>query len=200
MRSLHPQVSAGLNEIFGRFVRTDRVERTLYSHDVGDLPKVIAPIVPSGIAGRGGATPGRSPGCGAAGSGTARRRSRRATGHVDLGLRRRASDPGCDCRRHVRYGRDAGGRRGRADRPRAAGHHLGATADQASEAGSGPALVPVLGPLLDSRGLAGPRRRRARFLRTRTVQGKRGHGPRRAAGRRSTRLQGLRTPTTRGRR
>ena len=50
-----PQVSEyverSLREIVGDRIRTDRVERKLYSADIGALPKLVAPFVPAGVAG-----------------------------------------------------------------------------------------------------------------------------------------------------
>lgn len=40
-----------LQEIFGDRMRVDRIERKLYSYDVGALPSLIKPFVPVGIAG-----------------------------------------------------------------------------------------------------------------------------------------------------
>jgi Fe-S oxidoreductase/FAD/FMN-containing dehydrogenase len=45
------RVAGLLGEIVGDRIRTDRVERKLYSADIGDMPKLVKPFVPSGIAG-----------------------------------------------------------------------------------------------------------------------------------------------------
>lgn len=44
-------VAEGLKKIFGDGMRTDRVERKMYSFDIGALPYLIKPFVPVGIAG-----------------------------------------------------------------------------------------------------------------------------------------------------
>jgi FAD/FMN-containing dehydrogenase len=51
MSSLTSRAVTSLGTIFGPFIRTDLIERKLYSHDVGDLPKFVAPLVPTGVAG-----------------------------------------------------------------------------------------------------------------------------------------------------
>ncbi len=51
MSSLSARAVTSLRTRFGPLVRTDLVERKLYSHDVGDLPKLVAPLVPAGVAG-----------------------------------------------------------------------------------------------------------------------------------------------------
>ncbi|MHB1340502.1 MAG: FAD-binding and (Fe-S)-binding domain-containing protein [Coriobacteriia bacterium] len=45
------RVEASLREIFGDRMRTDRVERKLYSADIGSLPKLVKPLMPTGVAG-----------------------------------------------------------------------------------------------------------------------------------------------------
>lgn len=56
-RSQKPQVlSSGLlNELHALFdddhMRADRVERKMYSHDIGTMPKLVAPFIPNGLAG-----------------------------------------------------------------------------------------------------------------------------------------------------
>jgi len=45
------RVEAALRGVVGERVRTDRVERKLYSADIGTMPPLIAPFVPAGIAG-----------------------------------------------------------------------------------------------------------------------------------------------------
>jgi Fe-S oxidoreductase/FAD/FMN-containing dehydrogenase len=45
------RVENRLRDIFGDRVRTDRVERKLYSSDIGEMPRLVKPFVPSGIAG-----------------------------------------------------------------------------------------------------------------------------------------------------
>ncbi|MFA5844138.1 MAG: FAD-binding and (Fe-S)-binding domain-containing protein [Coriobacteriia bacterium] len=44
----HESALAG---IFGDRMRTDRVERKLYSADIGEMPKLVKPFVPAGLAG-----------------------------------------------------------------------------------------------------------------------------------------------------
>ncbi len=51
MAGLSAQVEAALRDIFGERMRTDRVERKLYSADIGSMPKLIKPLMPTGIAG-----------------------------------------------------------------------------------------------------------------------------------------------------
>ncbi|MBA4370456.1 MAG: Fe-S oxidoreductase, partial [Coriobacteriaceae bacterium] len=51
MASVNESARAGLELIFGDRVRFDRVERKLYSADIGALPKLVKPFVPAGIAG-----------------------------------------------------------------------------------------------------------------------------------------------------
>lgn len=41
----------GLQRIVGDRIRADRVERRLYSADIGEMPKLVAPFVPAGTAG-----------------------------------------------------------------------------------------------------------------------------------------------------
>ncbi|MCE5202707.1 MAG: FAD-binding oxidoreductase [Actinomycetia bacterium] len=45
------RVEASLMQVFGDRMRTDRVERKLYSRDVGSLPKLVQPLMPTGVAG-----------------------------------------------------------------------------------------------------------------------------------------------------
>lgn len=51
-RALAPDLVEELREIFDdEHIRTDRVERKMYSHDIGTMPKLVAPFIPNGIAG-----------------------------------------------------------------------------------------------------------------------------------------------------
>lgn len=53
MRSLSPQLQQGLQEILGPRTAFDRLERMLYSHDVGSLPSLVKPLIgntlPAGV-------------------------------------------------------------------------------------------------------------------------------------------------------
>ncbi|MBN2848148.1 MAG: FAD-binding oxidoreductase [Coriobacteriia bacterium] len=52
MSQVSERIEAALTAIVGEDrVRTDRVERTLYSSDIGALPKLVKPLMPTGIAG-----------------------------------------------------------------------------------------------------------------------------------------------------
>lgn len=51
MSAVSKSVEEELRAIFGDRMRTDRVERKLYSHDIGAMPKLVAPLMPTGIAG-----------------------------------------------------------------------------------------------------------------------------------------------------
>jgi Fe-S oxidoreductase/FAD/FMN-containing dehydrogenase len=51
MPEVNTHVAASLRDIFDGRMRTDRVERKLYSADIGALPKLVKPFVPAGIAG-----------------------------------------------------------------------------------------------------------------------------------------------------
>lgn len=52
MSAVSVRVESALKSIVGDDrVRTDRVERTLYSFDIGALPKLVKPLMPTGIAG-----------------------------------------------------------------------------------------------------------------------------------------------------
>ena len=51
MPAVSKVVEEELAAIFGERMRTDRVERKLYSHDIGAMPKLVAPLMPTGIAG-----------------------------------------------------------------------------------------------------------------------------------------------------
>lgn len=51
MSKIKDNVEKKLIEIFGDRVRTDRVERKMYSYDIGALPSLIKPFVPVGIPG-----------------------------------------------------------------------------------------------------------------------------------------------------
>ncbi len=51
MAAVSAGVEAQLKDIFGERMRTDRVERTLYSTDIGAMPKLVKPLMPTGIAG-----------------------------------------------------------------------------------------------------------------------------------------------------
>ncbi len=51
MPVLSARVESGLRDIFGDRMRTDRVERKLYSADIGSLPKLVKPLMPTGVAG-----------------------------------------------------------------------------------------------------------------------------------------------------
>jgi Fe-S oxidoreductase/FAD/FMN-containing dehydrogenase len=44
-------VEVQLREIVGDRIRTDRVERRLYSADIGEMPKLVKPFLPAGLAG-----------------------------------------------------------------------------------------------------------------------------------------------------
>ena len=51
MAAVSERVESQLKGIFGDRMRTDRVERKLYSSDIGAMPRLIKPLVPTGIAG-----------------------------------------------------------------------------------------------------------------------------------------------------
>ena len=51
MAAISQQVEQGLKTIFGERMRTDRIERKMYSFDIGALPYLIKPFVPAGLAG-----------------------------------------------------------------------------------------------------------------------------------------------------
>ena len=51
MKKIKQSIEEKLIEIFGDRVRTDRVERKMYSYDIGVLPSLIKPLVPVGIPG-----------------------------------------------------------------------------------------------------------------------------------------------------
>ena len=51
MAAVTERVEDRLKDIFGDRVRTDRVERKMYSFDIGAMPKLVKPFVPAGIAG-----------------------------------------------------------------------------------------------------------------------------------------------------
>lgn len=51
MAAVSERIESQLKEIFGDRVRTDRVERKMYSFDIGAMPKLVKPFVPAGLAG-----------------------------------------------------------------------------------------------------------------------------------------------------
>jgi len=51
MAVLSERIRTGLTAIFGDRIRTDRVERRMYSADIGDMPRLVKPFVPAGLAG-----------------------------------------------------------------------------------------------------------------------------------------------------
>lgn len=51
MSVANEKVTSRLQQIFGDRVRVDRIERKLYSYDIGALPSLIKPFVPVGLAG-----------------------------------------------------------------------------------------------------------------------------------------------------
>jgi len=51
MAAVTERVERELEGIFGDGVRTDRVERKMYSFDIGAMPRLVRPFVPSGTAG-----------------------------------------------------------------------------------------------------------------------------------------------------
>ncbi len=51
MPVLSARAETALKDIFGERMRTDRVERKLYSADIGSLPKLVKPLMPTGVAG-----------------------------------------------------------------------------------------------------------------------------------------------------
>ncbi|MDF1541620.1 MAG: FAD-binding oxidoreductase [Anaerosomatales bacterium] len=51
MAPVSQHVRESLQEIFGDRVRTDRVERKMYSFDIGTMPRLVKPVVPAGLAG-----------------------------------------------------------------------------------------------------------------------------------------------------
>jgi len=51
MAAVSERIEGKLKEIFGDRVRTDRVERKMYSFDIGAMPRLVKPFVPAGIAG-----------------------------------------------------------------------------------------------------------------------------------------------------
>lgn len=51
MAAVSERIEGRLKEIFGERVRTDRVERKMYSFDIGAMPRLVKPFVPAGTAG-----------------------------------------------------------------------------------------------------------------------------------------------------
>ncbi len=51
MAAVGERVGSKLRDIFGDRYRDDRVERKMYSTDIGAMPRLVKPFVPSGIAG-----------------------------------------------------------------------------------------------------------------------------------------------------
>ncbi len=51
MAAVTERVETRLRDVFGDRVRTDRVERKMYSFDIGAMPSLVRPFVPAGIAG-----------------------------------------------------------------------------------------------------------------------------------------------------
>ncbi len=51
MSGVNERVISQLQRIFGDRIRVDRIERKLYSYDIGALPSLIKPFVPVGLAG-----------------------------------------------------------------------------------------------------------------------------------------------------
>ena len=51
MAVLTERAEAGLRAIVGERIRTDRVERRMYSADIGEMPRLVKPFVPAGLAG-----------------------------------------------------------------------------------------------------------------------------------------------------
>jgi len=51
MAAVTERVERELRDIFGERMRTDRVERKMYSFDIGAMPKLVKPFVPAGVAG-----------------------------------------------------------------------------------------------------------------------------------------------------
>jgi Fe-S oxidoreductase/FAD/FMN-containing dehydrogenase len=48
---MRQDVEQRLRSLFGEDVNFDRVERKLYSHDVGSIPRLLQPLLPGGVAG-----------------------------------------------------------------------------------------------------------------------------------------------------
>jgi Fe-S oxidoreductase/FAD/FMN-containing dehydrogenase len=51
MTAVSENLERGLRGIVGDRVRTDRVERRMYSADIGEMPRLVKPFVPAGLAG-----------------------------------------------------------------------------------------------------------------------------------------------------
>jgi Fe-S oxidoreductase/FAD/FMN-containing dehydrogenase len=51
MAPVSNRIEESLREIFGDRVRTSRVERKMYSFDIGAMPRLVKPLVPAGVAG-----------------------------------------------------------------------------------------------------------------------------------------------------
>jgi Fe-S oxidoreductase/FAD/FMN-containing dehydrogenase len=51
MAVVNDRIEQGLRDIVGDRFRTDRVERRLYSADIGEMPRLVKPFVPAGLAG-----------------------------------------------------------------------------------------------------------------------------------------------------
>jgi len=51
MGAVNEKVADRLKGIFGERVRVDRIERKMYSFDIGALPSLVKPMVPAGLAG-----------------------------------------------------------------------------------------------------------------------------------------------------
>ena len=51
MAAVSERVEKQLEDIFGEWIRTDRVERKMYSFDIGAMPKLVKPFTAGGVAG-----------------------------------------------------------------------------------------------------------------------------------------------------
>ncbi len=51
MAALSARAEEGLRELFGERMRTGRVERSMYSFDIGAMPRLVRPLMPAGLAG-----------------------------------------------------------------------------------------------------------------------------------------------------
>ena len=51
MAAVSERLEGKLRSIFGDRMRTDRVERKMYSFDIGAMPKLVKPFTAAGVAG-----------------------------------------------------------------------------------------------------------------------------------------------------
>ena len=192
MAAVSDKIGQQLEDIFGERMRTDRVERKMYSFDIGAMPSMVRPFVATGVAGAVVRPESEEQIIALMRACTEGALRRRATGVGHVGIRRRPAQDGAVVVGHVGNEGDPQRRSQGPDRHRAGLCDLGRDRAGTQEGRPGSEAIPIIRPRFERRRVACAGRGGIRIVRVRDLQGQRRLRTSRAALRRRQGLRGRR--------